>query len=68
MKRVIVINMVGEGCADEAVRIEAAPVERKKEELYAPAVGLSLETVVCEERSFETRAFYKTLFDEYFKR
>lgn len=67
MKRVIVIDMAGDGCADEAVRAEAAPVERKKEELYAPAAGLLLETV-SEEPSFETQAFYKTLFDEYFKR
>ena len=68
MKRVIVIDMVGEEGATDAVRIEAAPVERKKEGFYAPAVGLSLETVVCEEPSFETQAFYKALFDEYFKR
>ena len=67
MRRVIVIDMVGEEGVDEAVRIEAAPVERRREVYYAPAVGLSLETV-CEERSFETQAFYKTLFDEYFKR
>ena len=68
MKRVIVIDMVGEEGTNAAVSIEAVPVERKKEGFYAPAVGLSLETVVCEGPSFETQAFYKTLFDEYFKR
>lgn len=67
MKRVIVIDMAGEGCDHEAVRTEAYPVERQKEALHAPAEGLLLETV-SEELSFETRAYYKSLFDEYFRR
>ena len=68
MKRVIVIEMVGEEGESDVVRTEAAPVERKREGFYAPAAGLALETVVCEGRSFEAQSFYKTLFDEYFKR
>ncbi|MCC6502527.1 MAG: hypothetical protein IT362_05250 [Deltaproteobacteria bacterium] len=68
MKRVIVIDMVGEEGETDAVRIEAAPIERKREGFYAPAADLALETIVCERPSFETQSFYKTLFDEYFKR
>lgn len=66
MKRVIVIDMVGEENCQEAA-VKAAAPERKEQMLYAPSEGLLLQTVT-DEPSRGKRHLYSALFEEYFKR